>query len=256
MKLKFILVNLLIILFTPLQIKSEEKINFENSNINNKSNEKSLKNNKSKITKIHIVRVGDTISSIAKLYSVDKDLIIKINNLKDKNKIYVGQNIIISNNYQNIFDEKNLKIKENEQIHIVEAGENLTDISLKYKLDLKHLIEINNLENPNSIIMGQKLLLNKKDLQSRESLSRLKENELNRLINNNKKYGPLKIQSAQLENFNGRKILNVLNQNDKKLILSINCKTKEMDVRIPGRKWRGWLPVEEEFEKLLINDFC
>ena len=176
--------------------------------------------------------------------------------MKDKNKIYVGQNIIISNNYQNIFDEKNLKIKENEQIHIVEAGENLTDISLKYKLDLKHLIEINNLENPNSIIMGQKLLLNKKDLQSRESLSRLKENELNRLININKKYGPLKIQSAQLENFNGRKILNVLNQNDKKLILSINCKAKEMDVRIPGRKWRGWLPVEEEFEKLLINDFC
>ena len=54
----------------------------------------------------------------------------------------------------------------------------------------------------------------------------------------------------------GRKILNVLNQNNKKLIISINCDRKELDVRIPYRKWRGWRPAEKEFEKNLIMDFC
>ena len=54
----------------------------------------------------------------------------------------------------------------------------------------------------------------------------------------------------------GRKVLNVLNQKNKKLILSINCDTNELDVRIPGRKWRGSEPPKEEFEKNLINDFC
>ena len=57
-------------------------------------------------------------------------------------------------------------------------------------------------------------------------------------------------------NFKGRKILNVLNKENKKLILSINCDTNELDVRIPGRKWRGEDAAKEEFEKNLINDFC
>ena len=52
------------------------------------------------------------------------------------------------------------------------------------------------------------------------------------------------------------KILNVINQKNKKLILSVNCDTDELDVRIPGRKWRGGEPAKEEFEKKLINDFC
>ena len=54
----------------------------------------------------------------------------------------------------------------------------------------------------------------------------------------------------------GRKVLNVLNKENKKLILSINCDRNELDVRIPGRKWRGSKPAEEEFENNLINDFC
>ena len=63
-------------------------------------------------------------------------------------------------------------------------------------------------------------------------------------------------QPNKIEEVNGRKILNALNQNNKKVIISIKCETKDLDVRIPGRKWRGWNPAKEEFEKNLINDFC
>ena len=69
-------------------------------------------------------------------------------------------------------------------------------------------------------------------------------------------YGPITIQSKSYEKIKSRKVLNVLNQENKKLILSINCDTNELDVRIPGRKWRGGEPPKEEFEKNLINDFC
>ena len=76
------------------------------------------------------------------------------------------------------------------------------------------------------------------------------------MIEENKTYGPLKTQQNELEEVNGRKIFNALNQNNKKVIISIKCDTKNLDVRIPGRKWRGWIPAKEEFEKNIINDFC
>ena len=45
------------------------------------------------------------------------------------------------------------------------------------------------------------------------------------------------------------------NQNNKKLILSINCESK-LNVRVPGKKWKGWKSVEKDFEKNIINDLC
>jgi len=81
-----------------------------------------------------------------------------------------------------------------------------------------------------------------------------KNNELFEL--DKQSYGPIIIQSKSYEKIKSRKVLNVLNQENKKLILSINCDKNELDVRIPGRKWRGEEPPKEEFEKNLINDFC
>jgi len=52
-------------------------------------------------------------------------------------------------------------------------------------------------------------------------------------------YGPIIIQSKSYKDIKGRKGLNVLNQENKKLILSINCDKNELDVRIPGRN--GWV---------------
>ena len=70
------------------------------------------------------------------------------------------------------------------------------------------------------------------------------------------KYINNELQSKSYKDFKGRKVLNVLNQENKKLFLSINCDTNELDVRIPGRKWTGSKPAKEEFENNLINDFC
>ena len=256
MKLTLIFITIIINFFNPLLINSQEKNDPAKSKSENTSKEKLL-NKKSKINAIHIVNVGDTMLSISKLYSVDKNLIIKINNLKDENYIYVGQNLIISNSDQNSIEHSTAKNKEPKGYHIVQVGENLTEISNKYKLNLDYLIDINNLNNPDSIKVGKKLLLNKNNSINTESSAKFKDNSTNELINIYKKtYGPIVIQSKRFKKVKGRKVFNALNSRNKELILSIRCETKELDVRFPGKKWKGWKYAQKDFEKDLINDIC
>jgi len=176
-----------------------------------------------------------------------------LNNLKDENYIFVGQNLIISESDENLSKRSDLI----NNYHVVQIGENLTEISNKYNLTVLDLMEINNLNNPDSIKVGQKLIIRKKNAINSENYETNENNKNNYALELDKKiYGPIIIQSKSLNDFKGRKVLNVLNQDNKKLILSINCDSNELDVRIPGRKWMGSKPAKEEFEDNLINDFC
>ena len=253
MKLVFLVIAILINFFNYSLIKSEEKIDSANNKIENIAQKESIREDKTEIRKIHIVNIGDTISSISEFYSINKDLIIKLNNLKDENYIFVGQNLIISASTENSTKQSDLI----NNYHIVQIGENLTEISNKYNLNLGYLIEINNLKNQDSIKVGQKLFLSKNKPISSENHQIIKNKKNNELLELDKQiYGPIIIQSKSYEKIKSRKVFDILNQENKKLILSINCDTNELDVRIPGRKWRGGKPPKEEFEKNLINDFC
>jgi len=253
MKFAFLVIAIFINFFNHSFLKSEEKIFSAKNKIENIARKESITEEKTEIKKIHIVKSGDTISSISKLYSINKDLIIKLNNLKDENYIFVGQNLIISESTENLTKQSHLI----NNYHIVQTGENLTEISSKYNLNLDYLIEINNLNNPDSIKVGQKLIIRKKNTINSENYEANENNKNNESLELEKKiYGPIIIQSKSSKDIKGRKVLNVLNQENKKLILSINCDTNQLDVRIPGRKWMGSKPAKEEFENNLINDFC
>ena len=253
MKFVFLLIAVLINFYNHSLIKSEEKIQESSNKIENIAKKESITDDKNEKRRIHIVKSGDTLSSISKLYSINKDLIIKLNNLKNQNYIYVGQNLIISESTENPL----LKPDLINNYHTVQIGENLTEISNKYNLKIEYLLEINNLKNPNSLKVGEKILINKNNPTSSENFQIIKKKKNNELLELNKLiYGPIIIQSKSFKKIKGKKILNVLNQENKKLILSFNCDTNELDVRAPGRKWRGGKPAKEEFEKNLINDFC
>ena len=252
MKFAFLVIAIFINFFNQPLIKSEEEIDSVKNKIENIDRKESI-TEETEIRKIHIVKSGDTISSISKFYSVNKDLIIKLNNLKDENYIFVGQNLIISESTENSKKQSDLI----NNFHIVKTGETLTEISSKYKLNLKYLIEINNLNNPDSVNVGQKLLLSKNKPISSENYQIIKNKKNNEFLDLDKKiYGPITIESKTYQKIKGRKVINVLNKENKKLILSINCDTNELDVRVPGRKWRGGEPPKEEFEKDIMNDFC
>jgi len=253
MKFAFLVMAIFINFFNHSLIKSEEKIFSAKNKIENISRKESITEEKTEVKKIHIVKSGDTISSISKLYSINKDLIIKLNNLKDENYIFVGQNLIISKSTENLTKKSDLI----NNYHIVQTGENLTEIANNYNLKVTELIEINNLNNPDSIKVGQKLIIRKKNKINSDNYEITENKNNNNLLESDKKiYGPLIIQSKSYKEIKGKKVLNVLNKENKKLFLSINCDKNELDVRIPGRKWMGSKPVKEEFENNLINDFC
>tara|TARA_B100001029_G_scaffold170249_1_gene165892 strand:+ start:177 stop:938 length:762 start_codon:yes stop_codon:yes gene_type:complete len=253
MRLVFIVLAVLINFFNHSFIKSAEKIDSANIKIEDIAKKESINEDKTEIRKIHIVKTGDTISSISKFYSINKDLIIKLNNLKNENYIFVGQNLIISESTENTSKQSDLI----NNYHIVQIGENLTEISSKYNLNIGYLIDINNLKNPDSIKVGQKLFLSKNKVISSEDYQIIKNKKNNKLLDLEKKiYGPIIIENLSFEKIESRKVLDVINKDNKKLILSINCDSNEINVRIPGRKWSGAQPAKEEFEKNLINDFC
>ena len=45
------------------------------------------------------------------------------------------------------------------RVHVVSAGETIESISLRYRVDVNQLIALNNLTNPNRLLVGQELLL-------------------------------------------------------------------------------------------------
>ena len=252
MKLVFLVITILLNLYNQSSIKSEEKIDLGTKKIENIAKKESINENTTENKKIHIVKSGETLSSISKLYSINKDLIIKLNNLKDQNYIFIGQNLIISESNKN-----NLLQSDLNNYHIVQIGENLTEISSKYNLKIDYLLEINNLKNPDSIKVGKKILLSKNNPSNSENPHITNNKKNNNLLELDKQiYGPLVIKSKSYVNNKDRKVLNVLNQENQKLILSISCEKNELDVKIPGKKWMGAKPAKEEFEKDLLNDFC
>ena len=77
MKFALLVITIFINFFNQSLIKSEEKTFSANNKIENIARKESITEEKTEIKKIHIVKSGDTISSISKLYSINKDLIIK-----------------------------------------------------------------------------------------------------------------------------------------------------------------------------------
>ena len=194
---------------------------------------------------IHVVKKGDTLSSISKKYSIKKEFIIKANKLLDENYIFVGQNLKI---VENLIPESN----NYGSYHVVKKGENLTEIANKYKLSLNKLIELNGIEDKNILKVGTKLKL-------KEEITLIKEAPIITLEDKDKienNYGPLIISSEKTIIKKGKNFLKATNKNGKRLIIQINCDRKEINVRGIGRKWKGWMPARELFEQELLKDFC
>ena len=239
---------LLLITFYSNSLLSEE--NNKSKKLNENDIQNSLKSKTFDKVIIHVVKKGDTLSSISKKYSIKKESIIKVNKLQDENYIFIGQNLKI---VENLIPESN----NNTFYHEIKKGENLTDVAEKYNISLSKLVEINDIDNQNILEVGTKLKLKKEIYTKKDSPI----NEppplkgIDKLIKN--KYGPLIIEN---ENTNiekrKRNVLKATHKNGKKFILRINCEKKEINVRGIGRKWKGWMTAKEKFEDELLNDFC
>lgn len=104
-------------------------------------------------TRIHKVRPGETISSIAKQYSVAVTTILAMNKLSQSAIIFPGQKLTIGS-----VVEKTVMQRVPDE-HTVAAGETLVSIANLYGMNLEVLLRANGLTESSLVYVGQNLKL-------------------------------------------------------------------------------------------------
>ena len=69
-------------------------------------------------------------------------------------------------------------------------------------------------------------------------------------------YGPLKVNWTEWRISNDSYVAPAINDKAQELYVAVNCKSKLLNISSTHLSWKGWLPPEHDFEKLLIEDFC
>jgi LysM repeat protein len=117
---------------------------------------------------VHIVKKGETLYSISKLYDLEVEELIEMNDLSS-NEIEINQGLII---YSSKKDKSSKPQKEvNREIafrkgwHTVQKGETLYSISKLYDMTPQGLADINDL-NSNELSVGQELKVNERISES------------------------------------------------------------------------------------------
>ncbi len=124
---------------------------------------------------VHTVRAGDSLFRLSLSWNTTMDQVALLNDLDDVDVLSLGQLLqipgceaptpidvptseasvppTITAIPQPIVSESGTPI------HVVSAGETLESISLRYRVDVNKIIELNNLLNPNQLSVGQELVM-------------------------------------------------------------------------------------------------
>ena len=124
---------------------TEEIPQTENPNGENSLNTRSI---------FYTVKKGDTLYKIAKTYGTTVSEIAQINQISNPNLIFPGQVLRIL---------ENSTVQGNEErgtgsiVYTVKPGNTLSQIARAYNVTVSHIVEINDIQNPNLIFPGQEL---------------------------------------------------------------------------------------------------
>ncbi|MEM7130849.1 MAG: LysM peptidoglycan-binding domain-containing protein [Chloroflexota bacterium] len=105
---------------------------------------------------VHVVQQGETLSQIAETYELDIDELKALNNLQFVDYIYVGQELRLSSRSEPTVASPTTA---EPTLHIVRAGETLSEIANAYGFYQREVLEVNGLSDPDEIYIGQQLLL-------------------------------------------------------------------------------------------------
>jgi murein DD-endopeptidase MepM/ murein hydrolase activator NlpD len=94
---------------------------------------------------VYVVRSGDTLLGIARMYDVSVNTIIWGNNLKGPKDIKIGQELII-------LPVSGIK-------YTINKGDTIAGIAKKYKGDVDEIISFNNLEKGAKLVAGEEIII-------------------------------------------------------------------------------------------------
>ncbi len=101
----------------------------------------------------HVVQPGESLGQIAAEYGVDPVALADANNITNGNLIRVGQRLVIPG----ITARDALEARG--ERHIVQSGESLSMIAAQYGVSVETIMAANSLDDPNTIVVGQELLI-------------------------------------------------------------------------------------------------
>ncbi len=96
---------------------------------------------------VHVVQPGETLYGIARRYGVNAWTIARANGVINPNRIYIGQRLVIPSG------------RPAGTVHIVQPGEMLSRIALRYGVNVWAVAQANGITNLNHIYVGQRLVI-------------------------------------------------------------------------------------------------
>ncbi|MBB1085471.1 LysM peptidoglycan-binding domain-containing protein [Limosilactobacillus fastidiosus] len=110
----------------------------------------------------YTVKAGDSLSAIATRYGTSYEALARLNNISNPNHIYVGQVLKLSagTTSSNVVKQQRVTTTSSANgSYIVKAGDSLSAIAARYGMSYQTLARLNNISNPNQIIVGQRIIL-------------------------------------------------------------------------------------------------
>ncbi len=137
---------------------TEEIFLNENSEIPN-NNENEFPKNTESIE--YTVQSGDTLSAIARRYGTTVQELVDINQIQNPNLIYPGEKLrVLTNSTVPGTEERGT----GSITYIVRRGNTLSQIARAYHVSVQHIVEINDIPDPDLIYPGQKLRITESDV--------------------------------------------------------------------------------------------
>ena len=107
---------------------------------------------------VHVVRAGETLYSIARYYGTTAAAIASANGIRNVNYIYAGQRLSIPGSGGG-GSRGGGTTPASGAVHIVQRGETLYSIAVRYGTSASAIASANGLSNPNFIYAGQRLTI-------------------------------------------------------------------------------------------------
>lgn len=105
------------------------------------------------LTKLICITVewGDTLTYLARKYDTTVSSLVKLNNIKNPNRIYTGQRL-----YVRVLADAEGQCCDS---YTIQRGDTLYDIARRFSTTVRHLAEVNNISNPDRIYAGEVISL-------------------------------------------------------------------------------------------------
>jgi lysozyme len=121
----------------------------------------STSNSSSSSTQYYTVQSGDTLTGIATTYSTTVPNLVSWNSITNKNLIYVGQSLIVSQGTSSSSNSSTSATASTSSTgtYTVKSGDTLSSIATGHSTTVSSLVSLNSISNPNVIYVGQVLKL-------------------------------------------------------------------------------------------------